>query len=1425
MASVNKNFVVKNGLEVDTNLIFANADLNRVGIAVSTPEVTLDVRGQTNIKNNLDVVGLTTVDQFRVRQNATFDNSINVSATSFLNVINASGSADIAGAVNIGGNTVVDDDLTVTGGLFVNQYYGNGDTLSGIVTQIVAGFGVSITETQIPGKGVVRIDAYKPVGKTVFVSQNGDDENTGLALNAAKRTIKSAASTALYGDTIKVYPGIYVEENPIILSKTVSVQGTELRNCVITPKYPNRDIFHVNNGCHLTNLSFIGPNMIEGAAVVALQRLFGVEVDRYFDAARMIRINLDYIARESVGFLTSGFSGFAGNHREQDAARLIDLNIDYIAEETIGFLTSTSYKNPAFLIVNNSGIATDPVNCKDDIKSILNAISYDLKAGSNRKSIGAGLSYYDEGGSLLHITGISTGADGLQSYSVKQATIDAIQYSLGITTHVINNLDWSATHTTYGLLSQDFSYSPAVVSGGCTAVVNKIANRVGIITNTIKDGPSYASGVSEVYGVILENKDDCIDDVKTIWSQICFDLTRGGNTRSVAAGKAYFDEEWNLLPAILKNPLELDQTIATLDYSFNIARSVVNNNSWGGYPAANPIDVLDASYDNTTGIVTVTTLGHGLLLDDPVKLDKLVFECDSNGPALPGPTTSYFPSGYYGKVFSVNKVIDLQEFEVLVGPSTISHTYVGPSGTIQRYTNFQKDYTQVKDFAMQVDLESGFNNAINSCSNVISAIKSYVGIITTILNEGASNGITTTFPGNAGQGIDNIIEVNNALYDEESGKVTIYTEPGLKIRKGDRVEIRELVFRCTSGGPFSSQKFPSGYYGYEFYVDKINLDGSFVLNVGVSTLPHEYLGGGFIVDRTFDVDDALYHHPTGITTITAPGAAVKTGDLISVRDLVFQCNSGGGPSTAYFPSGKSGGYEFRVQDVIIDKPYSVTNAVYSNNTGIVTITVPNLSAVEGDIVEVKNLEFSCNSGAATTTFYPTGNNGFKFKVLDVVGSTIKLGVGTAPMAHTYVGGGQVRNVTEIINDTFTINVGVSSLAHTYIGPSGYVIPPFSIGVGPITQGPYVRNCTNFIPNSIGMKVDGFDAEPGYETDIGVTGTMSVDSYTQYNQGGIGVSITNGGYAQLVSIFTICDDIAIYTGTGGQCDLTNSNASFGNYGLYSESVGDSKSKSIYRYTGFVAEEAEVEQDKVIIAGIGTLRPYDGQALYFGELFYNVDKLVVINGGSGYNPLLPPAVTVELPPADARGIRAEGSVNVDPATGSITSIDVISSGSQYRGVPIVTVAPPPVGGTTATAQAVMEPIYYYIETATLPYNNGITGISTVVLTQNLNNTVSEATTVYFSRLSLQIATTISFEWVGAGTNIFKAKPALGGVTIAQNEVVKLNGGQVVFTSTNQAGNFRIGTDLTINQLTGTISGRAFSQSLLNTVTPLIIALGKG
>ena len=114
------------------------------------------------------------------------------------------------------------------------------------------------------------------------------------------------------------------------------------------------------------------------------------------------------------------------------------------------------------------------------------------------------------------------------------------------------------------------------------------------------------------------------------------------------------------------------------------------------------------------------------------------------------------------------------------------------------------------------------------------------------------------------------------------------------------------------------------------------------------------------------------------------------------------------------------------------------------------------------------------------------------------------------------------------------------------------------------QSPYLLNCTNFVTNSIGMKIDGNHA-------IGPFKSFVTDSFTQYNQNGIGCSITNEGYAQIVSMFTINSDIGIFCGSGGQCDVTNSNSSFGNFGLVADGVGPQQ------FTGLISATSAVNAD--------------------------------------------------------------------------------------------------------------------------------------------------------------------------------------------------------------------------------------------------------
>ncbi|NBR88666.1 MAG: hypothetical protein EBS68_01940 [Rhodobacteraceae bacterium] len=176
---------------------------------------------------------------------------------------------------------------------------------------------------------------------------------------------------------------------------------------------------------------------------------------------------------------------------------------------------------------------------------------------------------------------------------------------------------------------------------------------------------------------------------------------------------------------------------------------------------------------------------------------------------------------------------------------------------------------------------------------------------------------------------------------------------------------------------------------------------------------------------------------------------------------------------------------------------------------------------------------------------------------------------------------------------------VAEMSFTGTLNSGKAIFAFNPNqVGYSSQSPYIQNCTNFIPNSIGLKIDGSKC-------IGPLKSMVLDSYTQYNQGGIGCSITNEGYAQLVSLFTICDEIAVYCGSGSACDLTNSNSSFGNYGLVADSVGPLK------YTGIVTASAAENADTFVLdLNVPTLNVTNA-------LYDNTTGLTTITVGSNHN----------------------------------------------------------------------------------------------------------------------------------------------------------------------------------------------------------------
>lgn len=354
-----------------------------------------------------------------------------------------------------------------------------------------------------------------------------------------------------------------------------------------------------------------------------------------------------------------------------------------------------------------------------------------------------------------------------------------------------------------------------------------------------------------------------------------------------------------------------------------------------------------------------------------------------------------------------------------------------------------------------------------------------------------------------------------------------------------------------------------------------------------------------------------------------------------------------------------------------------------------------------------------------------------------------------------------------------------------------------------TQSPYIKSCTNFISGSIGMKVDGNAVDGDFNS-------MVTDAYTQYNQNGIGCSITNNGYAQIVSMFNICNDIGVYCGSGGQCDITNSNSSFGNYGLIADGVGASE------FTGIITSAADAGSFVFTVSG-ASARPYDGQVVYFNELYYEVNKITVGSGGTGY--LSPPIVTITSPSTDW-GIDATAVSEIN-ANGEVTGLTLVSNGRGFTTTPTVTISSPDVGINTATATVELIQKYYLIQSAT-PVSDNV-GLTTITINETLPYAVGVGTTVPFFKQSRILASGHSFEYIGSGVTIATALPQTGGVTIQENETDSRNGGLVVYTSTDQSGNFRIGDGVVINQSEGSISGNSYSKSLFANVTPLILALG--
>jgi len=205
---------------------------------------------------------------------------------------------DISASLLIRENVYVGNDAVISGSLFVSKsfFFGNDTGSKNEITGSVFLTGSLTVDGQLIFAGpeailsatasnaLLSVDTQRYAGilakdfganvPTLYVSStDGDDNNDGRTIQYPLRTIKRAAALAQPGydgrygfDTgsifngyvIKVQAGTYLEDNPVILPANTTIWGAGLRITKINAKNPEQDLFYVNSGCYIAEVTMGG---------------------------------------------------------------------------------------------------------------------------------------------------------------------------------------------------------------------------------------------------------------------------------------------------------------------------------------------------------------------------------------------------------------------------------------------------------------------------------------------------------------------------------------------------------------------------------------------------------------------------------------------------------------------------------------------------------------------------------------------------------------------------------------------------------------------------------------------------------------------------------------------------------------------------------------------------------------------------------------------------------------------------------------------------------------------------------------------------------------------------------------------------------------------------------------------------------------
>ena len=205
--AVNKNFVVKNGIEVSTDLIFTDVTNRKVGIASTQPSSMLDVRGgigatDINISGVATIATLKGVGALDATTTTTIESAIASGPNNF-NDLKITGMSTFIGIATFGtgidvqsGISTFSADVHVSGVVTAPvggavTYYGDGSKLSHVSSGIgigttagVVGYGATFIDFQGPGFTTAIFDPSVSGIATLFFEGGGGGATVSIGTTA-----------------------------------------------------------------------------------------------------------------------------------------------------------------------------------------------------------------------------------------------------------------------------------------------------------------------------------------------------------------------------------------------------------------------------------------------------------------------------------------------------------------------------------------------------------------------------------------------------------------------------------------------------------------------------------------------------------------------------------------------------------------------------------------------------------------------------------------------------------------------------------------------------------------------------------------------------------------------------------------------------------------------------------------------------------------------------------------------------------------------------------------------------------------------------------------------------------------------------------------------------------------------------------------